>query len=68
MAAKLFESLDRVRCLRHEEHVRLRTNDHAQAFPEYRMVFDAEDANRLGNQRTNILSLPEMTRPVRSAE
>ena len=68
VAAKLFESLDRVRCLRYQEHIRLRTNDHAQAFPEYWMVFYAKDANRLGNQRTNILSLPEMIRAVRSAE
>ena len=58
MTAKLFDSFQGICRLRHKQHVRLRPDDDIEAFPEHRMIFDTEDAYRLGGQSTDILSLP----------
>jgi hypothetical protein len=43
-----------VRRLRDQKHVRLRADDRSKSFAEDRMIFDAQDANRLGGISSQI--------------
>src|SRR5262249_4328876 len=48
MTPKLRDCLNAISCLRHEDHVRLGSENHDQPLAKDRMVFDTENANLLG--------------------
>jgi hypothetical protein len=54
LEAKCGQRLARIGRQRDENHIRLRSDDRAQAFPKHRVVFDAQDANRLGMRHTRL--------------
>ncbi len=54
MAAELADCLGAVGRLGDEQHVRLAADYSRQALPKHRVVFDAQDANRLGVRHTRL--------------